>query len=294
MTNSITARQFAEATGGKMHGGRGSGPCPVCQPERRKDQKACTFRDEGGHFLAHCFKLGCGFRDILVAAGFAPGTYEVDQMAIENAHREREAQAAKSLARARSLWDYGGAIAGTKGEAYLRGRGISCAMPESLRWAGDTYHGPTGQYCGAIVGDISTGGVHRTYFNKQGVRLDKATGTDSHKMMLGPCQGGAVRLSEAVGPLVVCEGIETGLSLLSGLLSGPAIVWACLSTSGLQGVVLPSTAGKLVIAADGDDAGKGAGDKLAMRATSLGWQVSMLPAPNGRDWNDVLQRGVAA
>ena len=39
--------------------------------------------------------------------------------------------------------------------------------------------------------------------------------------MLGPCEGGAVRPSETIGPLVVCEGKETRTSLLSGLLDGP-------------------------------------------------------------------------
>jgi DNA primase len=82
--------------------------------------------------------------------------------------------------------------------------------------------------------------------------------------------------------------IETGLSLLSGLLSGPSSVWAALSTSGLKSLNLPPDAGKLVIATDGDDPGRSAGNALANRAKALGWQVCLLPAPDGRDWNDVL------
>jgi DNA primase len=46
--------------------------------------------------------------------------------------------------------------------------------------------------------------------------------------------------------------------------------------------------GKLTIAPDGDPAGKSAAHSLAERATALGWQVSLLPAPDGRDWNDIL------
>ena len=59
-----------------------------------------------------------------------------------------------------------------------------------------------------MVADVQpTGGIHRTYFEKSGARIEK-----NAKMMLGPCAGGAVRLSDAThGPLVVCEGIETGL-----------------------------------------------------------------------------------
>ena len=46
--------------------------------------------------------------------------------------------------------------------------------------------------------------------------------------------------------------------------------------------------GKLTIATDGDALGREAGNVLATRATSLGWKVSLLPASNDRDWNDVL------
>ncbi len=113
-------------------------------------------------------------------------------------------------------------------------------------------------------------------------------------MMLGPCAGGAVRLSEEDGPLVVCEGIETGLSLLSGLLRGAPRVWAALSTSGMRALELPPEPGRLTVAADGDDAGGRAAYALASRADALGWEVSLLPAPNGCDWNDVLARGVGA
>jgi hypothetical protein len=87
---------------------------------------------------------------------------------------------------------------------------------------------------------------------------------------------------------VVGEGIENGLSLASGLLRKPVKVWAALSTSGLRGLRLPPQPGRLTIATDGDTAGREAGHALADRAHALGWQVSLLPAPDGRDWNDIL------
>jgi hypothetical protein len=292
--NAVNPEALVNDLGGNWYGGYGVAPCPVCQPERRKDQNALTINAEADHLLLHCKKLGCDFRDILTAAGVAPGTFKVDQMAVGNARRERAEKTERTLAYARSVWRNCKPITGTKGEAYLRARGITCDLPVTLRWLPDTYHTKSRRYVSAMVGDVSTGAVHRTYFTKQGMRLDKATGTRDHKMMLGSCSGGGVRLSEGAGPLVVCEGLETGLSLLSGLLSRPASVWACLSASGIAGVTLPSGPTKLIVATDGDDAGRIAGVKLAIRATALGWQVSMLPAPNGRDWSDVLQGGVAA
>ena len=94
--------------------------------------------------------------------------------------------------------------------------------------------------------------------------------------------------------MVVGEGIETALSLASGLLRGPATIWAALSTSGMRGLHLPTKPGRLIIAADGDKPGHDAAHALATRAHGLGWQVSLLPAPEGRDWNDILQGKVAA
>ena len=46
--------------------------------------------------------------------------------------------------------------------------------------------------------------------------------------------------------------------------------------------------GRLTVATDGDEAGRAAGHALAERAAALGWAVSLLPAPDGRDWNDIL------
>lgn len=88
---------------------------------------------------------------------------------------------------------------------------------------------------------------------------------------------------------MVCEGIETGLSLLSGLLSDPATVWAALSTSGMKNLNLPPVPGELIVATDGDAPGREAGNKLAHQASCLGWRVSLMPAPDGQDWNDVLR-----
>ena len=142
----------------------------------------------------------------------------------------------------------------------------------------------------ALVEGGSDFAVHRTYLGADGRKADVAPA----KAMLGPCAGGAVRLSEAPGPLVVAEGIETALSLLSGLLRGPATVWAALSTSGMKALRLPPKPGRLTIASDGDTPGREAAHALAERAAALGWRVSLLPAPDNRDWNDILQGRAAA
>ena len=288
----INAQALTTALGGTWRGKSGNAPCPVCQPERRADQRGLSIRAEGGQLLAFCHKSGCDFRVIVQAAGLPRDALRIDPQAAREADVKREAYAAEQLAKARRLWSLCKPLQGTKGEAYLRGRGITCSLPATLGWAADAFHGPSASYLSAMVGDVSTGGVHRTFFEKSGARI-----SGNAKMMQGPCAGGAVALSEAQGLLVVCEGIETGLSLLSGLCARPATVWAALSTSGMKALLLPSEPGEIIIATDSDDAGAGraAGNALAERAAAHGWAVSLWPAPDGQDWNDVLmQKGGAA
>lgn len=133
--------------------------------------------------------------------------------------------------------------------------------------------------------------MHRTWLRLDG--RGKAA-VDPPKAMLGGVSGGAVRLSHGPGPLVVAEGIETALSLACGLLSGPATIWAALSASGLRGLRLPDLPGRLIVASDGDAPGRAAAHAVAERASALGWAVSLLPAPDGRDWNDILNLKGAA
>lgn len=283
------AREITMALSGDWRGNHGSAPCPVCQPERRRDQRALSIREEAGRLLTFCHKAGCDFRAVTEAAGLPAATGAIDLQAAREGDTRRAAYEAEQRAKARRLWEAGAPISGTKGEAYLRGRGITCALPPSLRWVADAYHGPSARWHSCIVADVSTGGVHRTFFEKSGARLER-----NAKMMQGPCSGGAVALSEPQGPLVVCEGIETGLSLLSGLLSEPAEVWAALSTSGIRALELPPKARKLIVAADGDPAGLQAAKALGDRAYCAGWPVFLWPAPDGQDWNDVLKGNGAA
>ena len=290
------AQALTAELGGRWHGCYGHSPCPVCQPEGRKDQNALTLSDGGdGRLLAHCKRAGCSFTDILAAAGVTPGDYTPPDAATL-AHREREqnAKAEKRAAQAQRCWSEAQPIAGTVAETYLRGRGITCPLPRTLRFHGACWHGPTARRYPALVAAVQGSGlsaVHRTY-----LRLDGAgkADVDPAKAMLGATAGGAVRLSAGPGPLVAAEGIETALSLLCGLLDGPATLWAGLSTSGLRGLRLPAQAGRLTIACDGDGPGREAAHKLAERAHALGWQVGTIDPGTGRDFNDILQERRAA
>lgn len=290
------ARHLTTALGGKWHGASGNAPCPVCQPERRRDQDALSLRNDGGRLLAHCHKRGCSFAEIIAAAGLPPDALRPDIEGQARFDAQRAKDEARREGQAKAIWGDAETVPvrGTLAETYLRHRGITCDLPETLRYQPQGWH-PTAHRFPMMVARVDGAdrfGVHRTYLRADG--LAKAA-IDPPKAMLGTCAGGAVRLSEAPGRLVLAEGIETGLSLLSGLLPGPATVWAALSTSGMRGLHLPPVPGRLTVAADGDAPGRAAATALASRAEALGWQVSLLPAPDGRDWNDVLagKRGAA-
>jgi len=291
------AKQLTQALRGNWYGRYGAAPCPACQPEGRKGQNALTLADgRNGRLMLHCKKSACAFTDVLVAAGLRSGDYRAPDPTV-TAHREAEAkaEAQRKAAQAKRLWDEAQPIDGTPAETYLRGRGITCQLPSTLRYHEGCWHGPTAKRYPALIAAVQGAdfpAVHRTYLRADG--LGKAD-IEPVKAMLGRTLGGAVRLSDGSGPLVVAEGVETGLSLLCGLLRAPATVWAALSTSGMKALTLPPNPGKLVVATDGDDPGRVAGNILANRATAQGWVVSLLPAPEGRDWNDVVVgSGVAA
>ncbi|WP_146590129.1 DUF7146 domain-containing protein [Puniceibacterium confluentis] len=283
------ARTLTSELGGKWYRRYGVAPCPVCQPEGRKGQNALTVADgDDGRLLLHCKKSGCTFRDIAAASGITRGSYTPpDPGELARRRAEEQAEVVKRVAQARHLWDAAAPVTGTLAETYLRGRGITCPLSQTLRFAPACWH-PTARRFPALVALVEGGGgfaVHRTYLRADGT--GKAA-VEPAKAMLGATAGGAVRLSEGVGRLVVAEGIETALALSCGLLSGPATIWSALSTSGIRALRLPDRPYKLTIAADGDIPGRDAAHALAERAHALGWVVSLLPAPEGQDWNDIL------
>lgn len=278
------ARTITRALGGRWYGGYGLAFCPAHQNEVTPALSVGTGRE--GQLLLNC-KAGCSFADVAAALndrGLSEplGGPRRDYLAEQLAHEKKRTFQAQQVARETVP------ITGSIAETYLRGRGITCPLPvDALRYHPSCWHS-SGKHLPAMVARVkgSDGyAVHRTYLKPDG--SGKAA-VEPPKAMLGTCAGGAVRLVEADGPLVVTEGIETALSLASGLLPVPVTVWAAMSSSGVQNLRLPTTPSRLTIASDGDDAGRAAANTLAERAHKLGWTVSFLHAPDGKDWNDVL------
>ena len=260
-----------------------------------------------GRLLLKCF-AGCAFEhvaEVLKRDGLWPDTGNASQpdtlrrvsgqdrgappvRSDRDRAASRPADQAERGKRAQALWDRARPVTGSPAEGYLRGRGITAPLPETLRYLNDCPH-PTGRRFPAMIARVQIAGgfaVHRTYLRPDGgVKADVTPA----KAMLGQTRGGAVQLAEGQERLVVAEGLETALSLASGLVSGSVSIWAALSASGMAALHLPRRPGRLLIAADGDATGRTAADALAHRATADGWHVAIAAAPDGQDWNDVLR-----
>jgi phage/plasmid primase-like uncharacterized protein len=178
-------------------------------------------------------------------------------------------------------------LAGSMGAAYLLARG--CAMPPNdgdLQFHVGVRHesGYVGPALLAKITDAITNegmGVHRTWVTHTGkADLRKP------KMVLGPKQGGVIRLwpDEAVTTgLAIAEGIETALTIAHEYRP----VWSLIDSGNMAAFpVLPGIE-VLVIGADNDPAGLKGAKTCADRWAQAGVDVRIVvPDAAGADWND--------
>ncbi|EJF87632.1 hypothetical protein ME1_01001 [Bartonella vinsonii subsp. arupensis OK-94-513] len=289
--NAQTLKSMTYALRGVWYGAYGLARCPA-HDDRSPSLNISNGND--GRLLLHCY-AGCSFREIIQALkniGLIEKQACFDKAYTRNFSLSKQFccednKTKQKAERAQKIWKQSQPIKDTLAELYLRKRGITCDLPPNLRFHGKCPH-PSGKTLPALVALVEGGGsfaIHRTFLNDNGCKTEQLPA----KAMLGSVKGGAVPLSQANHKhLVICEGIETGLSLLSGLLSEPVTLWASLSTSGMMHVNLPQCQDRLTIAMDGDDAGRKAGFSLAARAYSQGFKVFMMQAPEGADYNDSL------
>ena len=237
-----------------------------------------------GKLLLHCF-VGCTFEEIISAAGLTsqPAYRSMTKADLDLIKRQQQQEDARRLVYCRKLWQQGQAIEGTLSQAYLASRGID-------HWSAHQRHHPSllhvqsGQTLPALLTAVQLEGelvgLHRTYLNSDGTKRDK--------LMLGKCKGGAAHLIGSTGPLIVAEGIETTLSLPTLHNGDEARYWSALSAGGIKSLHLPKQPEQLILAADGDSIGLQAATDLGERAARCGWDVTLMQAPAGKDWNDVL------
>ncbi|PIT67947.1 DUF7146 domain-containing protein [Bartonella tribocorum] len=280
------AQGITRALRGTWHGRYGLAHCPA------HDDRLPSLSISNGHdgrLLLYCY-AGCSFREIiqaLIRIGLLGKQAYAHTLSFSKQFCADLKRVKQKAERAKAIWQQSQPIKNTLAETYLRMRGITCDLSPYLRFHSKCPH-PSGGTLPALIALVKGAGsfaIHRTFLKDNGCKTDQKPA----KAMLGSVTGGAVQLSQANPKhLVICEGIETGLALLSGLLTEPVNLWASLSTHGMMRVNLPKTKARLTIAMDGDEAGHKAGFNLAARAYRQGFEVFIMQAPYGLDFNDVL------
>ncbi|WP_375686546.1 toprim domain-containing protein [Bartonella sp. AC331YNZD] len=280
------AQGITRALRGVWHGRYGTARCPA-HDDRLPSLSISNGND--GRLLLYCY-AGCSFREIiqaLIRIGLLGKQAYAHTLSFSKQFCADLKRVKQKAERAKAIWQQSQPIKNTLAETYLRMRGITCDLPADLRFHSKCPH-PSGVTLPALVALVKGAGsfaIHRTFLKDNGCKTDQKPA----KAMLGSVTGGAVHLSQDNPKhLVICEGIETGLALLSGLLTEPVNLWASLSTHGMMHVNLPKTKARLTIAMDGNDAGRKAGFTLAARAYRQGFEVFIMQAPYGLDFNDVL------
>ena len=285
----MTAETIARALGGRKVGQGWTACCPAHDDR----EPSLSIRDADGKVLVRCH-AGCDQRNVIAALkerGLWDGKgrsriprlsrRKVPESQPKQQHGERSAAAL-------AIWQSTISAVGTTVETYLLARGLNLSLPPSLRFHRGLKH-PSGGFWPCMVALITRGAdnaptaIHRTFLARDDG--GKAPIDPAKMMLLGPCRGGAVRLTTPTDLLMVGEGIETCLAAMQAT-GHPA--WAALSTSGLRALDIPDYVREVIVLADGDDPGEAAARDCALRWQREGRCVRIARPPRGQDFNDVL------
>lgn len=193
---------------------------------------------------------------------------------------------------ARSIWRAAEPIKGTVAETYLRHRGIHIQLPETLRFARLRYGRSREQYpcliAAVTIGDRRLIGIQRTFLAEDG---NGKAPVPKPKLSLGSVRGGAIRLAPVTRSLIVCEGLEDGLTLQQEL---GASVWVSAGASMLPAMEFPEFVQSVAIGGDGDAAGQSGAQNAAASFSRRGLETrTFFPNEPHKDFNAELMENRA-
>jgi putative DNA primase/helicase len=288
----MTAETIARHLGGRKVGAVWMARCPA-HDDRNPSLAIADARS--GKVLVRCH-AGCDQRDVISALQARGAWKSTGQGAGGSCPRaghqppaEPDRDTMNRTEAALAILSASQAPEATLVETYLRSRGIVTPLPPSIRFHPGLRH-RSGGIWPAMVAMVTTGvdrtpiAIHRTFLARDG---NGKAPVEPAKMMLAPCRGGAVRLADAAGVLMIGEGIETCLAAMQAT-GYPT--WAALSTSGLRALDLPGSVREVIVLADGDDPGEKAARDAALRWSRQGRRVRIARPPRGMDFNDMLPR----
>jgi DNA primase len=193
----------------------------------------------------------------------------------------------EKIARARRQYLAAKPITGNPAETYLRKfRGLKPTSAWELLRASKAPFDGFG-LCHTLLAPItaldgSITGLHRTFLQPNGAKLAVA----NPRRTLGHLRGNAVQLGEADDELIICEGLEDGLTLFQAL-DGATPVWVAGGAKNLPLMAIQETVRTLTIAADNDPVGEQAAQRAVDTFSVGGRRVRIMrPEPTFKDFND--------
>lgn len=265
----------------------------ACCPFHGERTPSFTIFDGGKRF--HCF--GCGANgDVLdfVQHHAGVGLREAARMltggtlpTVEIVPAAEPREPTERIEQARTIWRNAEPIKGTLADRYLRSRGLDLPLPESLRFARLRY-GTKGREHPCLVAVVASRegrfmGIQRTYLNADGTgKLD----VKKPKLSLGQVAKGAIRLAPAARSLVVCEGLEDGLTLAQ---EHGGAVWVSAGASMLSRMLFPANVESVAIGGDADERGREEAAKAQAAFASRGIKSRTFFPVRGKDFNAELQ-----
>jgi putative DNA primase/helicase len=296
----MNAAELVKRLGGHMHGSYGLVRCPTHQ-DRGPSLSVSDGAD--GRILVKCH-AGCNWRQVIddlrrqgawpEAANDPPVLGEAERERRRRQEAERRCERARRDAFVAQTWQQTWEQAlpgpGSPIEHWLRVRGIDPGALDldrlPLRWASRCPLGrSTAPAMVALMTDPVRGaacGIHRTFLLPDG--SGKAP-VEQPRMMLGTA--GIVRLSpdeDVTLGLGICEGIETGLSLMA---AGWRPIWAAGSLEAVHRFPVLSGIECLTIFADPKPHEVAGARSCADRWAAAG-RKAIVRIPQGGDWNDAL------
>lgn len=181
---------------------------------------------------------------------------------------------------------------------YLRRRGIQelglCGDKLPIRVA-DLKHPERGSIIYpalvALIVDVNGNpvAIQRTYLeNATGPEGCKLSNVSSAKLALGPVRGNAIRIGGVGSHVIVCEGLEDGLSLR--LWNPDLPVWVACGQGNLPHMQFPPEVRHVTIGADNDTTGREGAEKAAQAFRDRGLEVEIIyPLEGFKDFNDELK-----
>lgn len=238
----------------------------------------CGWHGDAADFVAAI--AGCGLREAAERLGAG------DLPTLANSYNSNFLSPKTETADvARRVWREATSIKDTPAERYLWQRGIHAPLPPTLRFA-RLRHPSGGRYPCLVAVVISPertfAGIQRTYVTDVGLKAS----VRPVKMSLGRIGGCSIRLAPPACELIVCEGVEDGLTLLQEL---GRTVWVAAGASMLSSMRFPPAVESVVIAADNDAAGERETEKAASDFVQRGLAVRVMrPSPGFKDFNEEL------